>query len=92
MDSDIDPTEARFIESVWIAPGFRGNQLGERLVRFLFKVECKKNLAIKQFLLWVFEENHPAICLYRRMKFVDTGISQRLNRGRQDRGQIPPDA
>ena len=78
-DRDIEPDEARFIESVWIAPELRGNRMGERLVRFLFEVECKKNLKIKQFLLWVFEENQSAIRLYQRMKFVATGVSQRCN-------------
>ena len=78
-DSDIEPDEARFIESVWIAPELRGKQMGERLVRFLFEVECKKHPKIKRFLLWVFEENHRAIRLYQRMQFVNTGISQRCN-------------
>lgn len=78
-DRDIEPDEARFIESVWIVPELRENQIGERLVRFLFEVECKKNQKIKQFLLWVFEENQPAIRLYQRMKFVNTGVSQRCN-------------
>ena len=77
-DRDIEPAEARFIESVWIAPELRGNRMGERLVRFLFEVECKKNQKIKQF-LWVFEENESAIRLYQRMKFVNTGVSQGCN-------------
>jgi len=79
MDRDIDPEGARFIESVWIAPGLRGKQMGERLVRFLFEVECEKNPKIKQFFLWVFEENHRAIRLYDRMKFVDTKVRQKCN-------------
>jgi ribosomal protein S18 acetylase RimI-like enzyme len=78
-DRDIDPDEARFIESVWITPELREKQMGERLVRFLFEVECKKNQKLKQFFLWVFEENQPAIHLYQRMKFVNTGIRQRCN-------------
>lgn len=78
-DRDIKPEEARFIESVWITPELRGKQMGERLVRFLCEVECKRNQKIKQFLLWVFEENQRAICLYQRMKFVNTGISQDCN-------------
>jgi ribosomal protein S18 acetylase RimI-like enzyme len=74
MDSDIDPDTARFIESVWITPELRGRQLGERLMRFLFEVECEKNPGIKQFLLWVFDKNRPAIRLYERMNFVYTQV------------------
>ena len=80
MDNDLDPNEARFIESVWIAPELRGHRMGERLVRFLFEVERKKSPAIKQFLLWVFDENRHAIRLYERMRFKETGESQQCNR------------
>jgi ribosomal protein S18 acetylase RimI-like enzyme len=48
-------------------------------VRFLFEAECSKNPEIEHFYLWVFEENQRAIHLYQRMKFVSTGMSQRLN-------------
>jgi ribosomal protein S18 acetylase RimI-like enzyme len=69
MDSDVDPAVARFIESVWIAPEFRGKRLAERLVRFLFEVECAKSPGIRQFLLWVFDKNQQAIRSYERMGF-----------------------
>jgi len=81
MDSDIEPNEARFIESVWIAPELRGRQIGERLMRFLFEVECKKNPDIRQFLLWVFDKNLSAIRLYDRMGFVYTGVKNEDARG-----------
>ena len=81
IDTDIDPAAARFIESVWITPGLRGRRMGERLVRLLFEVECKKNPGIKQFLLWVFDKNHRAIRLYERMGFVHTGIKNHNIRG-----------
>ncbi len=81
IDTDIDPAAARFIESVWITPELRGRRMGERLVRFLFEVECKKNPGIKQFLLWVFDKNHRAIRLYERMGFVHTGIKNHNIRG-----------
>jgi ribosomal protein S18 acetylase RimI-like enzyme len=80
MDNDLNPIEARFIESVWIAPELRGNRMGERLVRFLFEVERKKSPVIKQFLLWVFDKNDRAIRLYKRMRFKGTGESQQCNR------------
>lgn len=79
-NSDIDPPSTRFIESVWIDPGLRGSHLGERLVRFLFAVEYAKSPGIRQFLLWVFEKNVPAIRLYERMGFV-YDIEQKLPDG-----------
>jgi ribosomal protein S18 acetylase RimI-like enzyme len=81
MDTGIDPTMARFIESVWITPELRGSRIGERLVRFLFEVECKKNPGIRQFLLWVFDNNHRAIRLYERMGFFYTGMKNYDIRG-----------
>jgi ribosomal protein S18 acetylase RimI-like enzyme len=80
IDGQGKPGEVRFIESVWITPELRGHQLGERLVRFLFEMECRKDQNIRQFLLWVFDENRRAIRLYQRMGFEDTGISQQVNR------------
>jgi ribosomal protein S18 acetylase RimI-like enzyme len=71
-----DQGTARFIESVWIAPALRGHRMGERLVRYLFEVECRKNPDIRQFLLWVLDENHPARRLYRRMGFKYTAVKQ----------------
>ena len=77
MDIDIgNPATARFIESVWIAPEFRGHRMGERLVRYLIEVECRKNPDIRQFLLWVFDENHPAKRLYWRLGFKYTAVRQ----------------
>jgi ribosomal protein S18 acetylase RimI-like enzyme len=71
-----DPAKARFIESVWIAPQLRRRRMGERLVKYLFEVECGRNPNIRQFLLWVLEENLPAINLYLHMGFDYTGVKQ----------------
>ena len=65
--------DSRYIESVWIDPHLRGRRLGERLIRYLMAAESQKNPGIRQFLLWVFETNSPAISLYKRMDFVLTG-------------------
>jgi ribosomal protein S18 acetylase RimI-like enzyme len=66
------PWDSRYIESVWITPSLRRQRLGERLITYLMAAECRKNLNIKQFLLWVFEANSPAISLYEHMKFDKT--------------------
>jgi ribosomal protein S18 acetylase RimI-like enzyme len=67
-----DWTESRYIESVWIHPDLRGNQLGERLINYLMAAECRKNKFVRRFLLWVFTTNSPAIKLYERLGFVQT--------------------
>jgi ribosomal protein S18 acetylase RimI-like enzyme len=69
IDHDIDDNRARFIESVWVAPNFRGSRMGERLVNYLIEVECEKYPSVSQFMLWVFETNRHAIQLYTRMCF-----------------------
>jgi ribosomal protein S18 acetylase RimI-like enzyme len=69
IDRDIDQNKARFIESVWIAPRFRGSRMGERLVNYLIDVESLKCPSVSQFMLWVFENNKHAIGLYERMLF-----------------------
>jgi ribosomal protein S18 acetylase RimI-like enzyme len=81
MDSDIeDQATARFVESVWIAPELRGRRIGERLVKYLFEVECEEDPEIRQFLLWVSEENRSAISLYLRMGFKYTRVWQQHRR------------
>jgi ribosomal protein S18 acetylase RimI-like enzyme len=70
---NVDQASARYIESVWIDPELRGSHLAERLVRFLFEVEYAKSPDVRQFLLWVFRKNKPAIRLYRRMGFKYVG-------------------
>ena len=68
-DRDVDPSVARFIESVWIHPDLRRQRLAERLGRFLFEVEHAKSTSVGRFLLWVFDKNKYAIRLYKRMGF-----------------------
>lgn len=69
IDDYIDENRARFIESVWIAPKFRGICMGERLVNYLIEVESEKSPDVDEFMLWVFENNKYAIGLYERMSF-----------------------
>jgi ribosomal protein S18 acetylase RimI-like enzyme len=71
MDSE-DPATARYIESVWIAPGLRRRRLGERLIKYLLTAEYLDNHYIRQFLLWVYLTNDPAMRLYEHIGFVPT--------------------
>lgn len=73
-----DPETARYIESVWIAPGLRGHGLGQRLIKYLLEAECRKDQHVRHFLLWVFTTNSAAIRLYEHMGFVET---QEVNEG-----------
>jgi ribosomal protein S18 acetylase RimI-like enzyme len=71
VDSE-DPATARYIESVWINPGLRRRRLGERLIRYLLTAEYLDNHYIRQFLLWVYATNDPAMRLYEHIGFVPT--------------------
>jgi ribosomal protein S18 acetylase RimI-like enzyme len=71
MDSE-DPATARYIESVWITPGLRRRRLGERLIKYLLTAEYLDNHYIRQFLLWVYATNEPAMRLYEHIGFVPT--------------------
>ena len=78
---DVDPPSTRFIESVWIDPELRGSHLGERLVKFLFAVEYAKSPGIREFLLWVFEKNVPAIRFVKSVWGFGDDIEQKLPYG-----------
>jgi ribosomal protein S18 acetylase RimI-like enzyme len=67
-----DPATVRYIESVWVAPGLRRKQLGERLIKYLLVAEYWNNQYIKQFVLWVFATNTSAMRLYEHIGFVRT--------------------
>jgi len=82
LDSE-DPATARYIESVWVAPGLRRRRLGERLIKYLLTAEYLDNHYIRQFLLWVYVTNDPAMRLYEHIGFVPT---QEMNVG--DRTEI----
>ncbi len=71
MDSE-DPATARYIESVWVAPGLRRKRLGERLVKYLLAAEYWGNQRIRQFVLWVYVTNTSAMRLYEHIGFVRT--------------------
>jgi ribosomal protein S18 acetylase RimI-like enzyme len=67
-----DPDTARYIESVWVAPGLRRKRLGERLVKYLLAAEYWSNQRIGQFVLWVYVTNASAMSLYEHIGFVRT--------------------
>ncbi len=71
MDRE-DPATARYIESVWVAPGLRRRRLGERLIKYLLTAEYWNNHCVKQFVLWVYATNASAMRLYEHIGFIET--------------------
>jgi ribosomal protein S18 acetylase RimI-like enzyme len=67
-----DPATSRYIESVWVAPGLRRRRIGERLVKYLLTAEYWNNPYIKQFVLWVYKTNEPAMRFYEYIGFAGT--------------------
>jgi len=82
VDHHINQLRVRFIESVWIAPGFRGSHMGERLVNYLMEIEQGKYPTVRHFMLWVFKKNDNAVRLYKRMGFKRVGGEHALGDGR----------
>jgi ribosomal protein S18 acetylase RimI-like enzyme len=75
-----DQAFTRYIESVWIKPELRGRGLGKRLIHYLLETEYRKNRYIRQFLLWVFENNSSAIKMYEHLGFKATPERKLLHR------------
>ena len=81
MNRHINLSRVRFIESVWIAPKFRGSHMGERLVNYLMEIESGKYPTVRHFMLWVFKRNENATRLYKRMGFRRVGAEHTLGDG-----------
>jgi ribosomal protein S18 acetylase RimI-like enzyme len=88
-DKDLEDQEfTRYIESVWITPGLRRRGLGQRLIHYLLETEYRNNQQIRQFLLWVFAANTPAIKLYEHIGFWPTRESKLLQRNGQSKAEV----
>lgn len=58
-----------------LLPGYRGQRLGERLIRQA--LEAADSFGLKRVQLEVFATNAPAASLYRKVGFVDEGVKRR---------------
>jgi RimJ/RimL family protein N-acetyltransferase len=58
-----------------LLPGYRGQHLGERLIRQT--LEAADSFGLKRVQLEVFATNAPAACLYRKVGFVEEGVKRR---------------
>jgi ribosomal protein S18 acetylase RimI-like enzyme len=59
---------------MWVAPSFRGQSVGDRLVDAV--CERAREAGALTVTLWVTEVNHRAAAFYRRLGFVPTGVRQ----------------
>lgn len=71
---DDDPAPA--LISMWVEPPARGHGGGEALIEAVAAWAREQGAA--RLHLWVTETNAPAIALYRRSGFLDTGDTQAL--------------
>lgn len=58
---------------MWVDPRYRGQGVGDALVAYVVDWSRAQGL---QCVLWVVEDNKPAIRLYERLGFVPTGRRQ----------------
>jgi ribosomal protein S18 acetylase RimI-like enzyme len=77
IEPDADPTEIRYIDSLWIAPAMRRRGLGTHLVEFLIETEMAANPALQMIQAAVLESNVPATYFYDRMGFFRAAGTRR---------------
>jgi ribosomal protein S18 acetylase RimI-like enzyme len=86
-----EPEQADLV-SMWIAPGHRGRGAGSALARWVIAEVALARQAVLE--LGVVEDNLPAVELYRRLGFVQTGTQLGTRSGdvlRRMRYLPPPD-
>jgi GNAT superfamily N-acetyltransferase len=66
----------RNVESVWVDPAFRRHGITRALVETLAQVE--RPAGVREFLVWVLEDNHDARLVYAHLGFEPTGERQPL--------------
>lgn len=69
------PASERYIESVWVEPGYRRAGVLREIVRYLAELEPD----VEDWLLWVLDGNTEARAVYERLGFAPTGKSQALD-------------
>lgn len=74
-----DQNEVRHLYSMWVAPGFRGTGLAERLVEHV--VDWSTLGGASRLELWVTSSNGRALRFYRRLGLEATGRRQPVRAG-----------
>jgi ribosomal protein S18 acetylase RimI-like enzyme len=75
----VDDDDQPQLVSMWVDPALRGRRLGESLVNAV--VQWALDDGFKRLLLWVSEDNDPAIRLYQRVGFQPTNRTDALRPG-----------
>lgn len=66
-----DANDAAHLVQMWVHPSMRGRGVGEALVRGV--IDWARGLGLPELRLWAVENNVPALALYTRLGFTDTG-------------------
>lgn len=77
---DDESTGAASMTAMWVDPRFRGQGVGDVLVKTA--VEWARKAGYGRMFLWVTDGNDPAERLYERNGFRSTGASQEVGPGR----------
>ena len=75
---EVGRPEARYLESIWVAPTHRRQGVFRTLLYALTEIE--RHLGVAHVLLWVLEDNHVARRAYAALGFEPTGERQYLSR------------
>jgi GNAT superfamily N-acetyltransferase len=73
------PLQERYVESVWVAPFYRGSGVTGDLLNAL--VDAEPSTDIKELWLWLLDSNHQARRTYQNLGFTPTDDEQELRDG-----------
>ncbi|GAB3279252.1 GNAT family N-acetyltransferase [Kineosporia babensis] len=71
------PFGTRCIESVWVAPDFRGHGVLKQMLASVEEQALRQGVGV--LVLWVLESNPVATEVYRRLGYRHTGIAQPIS-------------
>jgi L-amino acid N-acyltransferase YncA len=74
--ADAGPAQ-RYVESVWVDPGFRQRGITRQLLDAL--IERERRMEVRELLLWVIDGNDTARRIYEHLEFRSTGERHLLN-------------
>ena len=68
------PSDERHLESVWVDPSHRGTGVMRAMLKFLTEAEP----SVRDWLVWVIDDNAGARAVYEKLGFEPTSEHQRL--------------
>jgi ribosomal protein S18 acetylase RimI-like enzyme len=70
------PADERYLEYVWVAPGFRRRGVAFDLLTEI--IDELRESGVRTVFLWTLHGDNPARLLYRRLDFVTVNLRQKL--------------